>query len=84
MGTKGETVMPFELANCEETLLGEIANQCFKRLDVAKTYCLALRSSEARTVDWGKVNRAIIARWSVSGLNWIKTQAYSGKCFGGP
>ncbi len=69
----------FELAACTATLLGEIANPETKRLDVAKTYCLALRSSEQ--TDWKAVNAAIIARWSFHALNWIKERAHSGKCF---
>lgn len=69
----------FELAACTSTLLDEIARPESKRRDVAKTYCLALRSSEP--TDWRAVNTAIIARWSVSALNWIKKQAHSGKCF---
>jgi hypothetical protein len=71
----------FELAACEATLLREIAAPECKRLSVAKTYALALRSSERDRVNWGKVNRAIIDRWSVSALDWIKTQAHTGKCF---
>jgi hypothetical protein len=68
--------MRIELANCEQTLLTEIANPVFKRADIAVTYGLALRSSEARTNDRAMVNRAIIARWSFSALNWIKKQAW--------
>lgn len=71
----------FELAACETMLLEEIANPVMKRRDVAKTYALALRSSERATVDWAKVNRAIIERWSTSALLWIKNQAWSGKAF---
>src|SRR5262245_33385515 len=63
-----------EMANCENQLLGEIANKQFKRRDVAQTYWYAMNSSEK--VDWAKVNKAIIERWSVSGLNWIKAQAW--------
>lgn len=73
--------MPFELAGCQGVLLDEIANPKMKRLDIAKTYRLALESSERRHIDWFKVNSAIIARWSFSGLCWIKEQAWSGKCF---
>jgi hypothetical protein len=75
--------MPFELADCEAHLLREIADPAMKRKDVAQSYALAMKSSERDSVDWGKVNRAIIARWSQSALNWIKEQAWSGKCFGG-
>ena len=70
-----------ELANCEQTLLAEISSPEFRRIDVAKTYALALRSSEASLVNWGEVNRAVIDRWSASALNWIKKQAHSGRCF---
>jgi hypothetical protein len=73
--------MRIELADCQGVLLDEIADPKMKRLDVAKTYCLALRSSERDTIDWTKVNEAIIARWSKSALLWIKERAWSGKCF---
>lgn len=68
-----------ELACCTQTLLGEIAMPEMKRNDVAKTYALALRSSEE--TDWSAVNRAIIERWSMHALTWIKTRAWSGRCF---
>lgn len=73
-----------EMADCEATLLAEIADPAFTRKDVAKTYALALRSSERERglIDWSKVNRAIIARWSPSALQWIKQKAWSGKAFG--
>lgn len=60
-----------ELADPEGQLLEEIANPALKRRDVALTYRLAVHGSQDR-VDWGKVNRAIIARWSVPALEWIK------------
>lgn len=71
----------FELAACESTLLSEIAMPECKRRDIAKTYRLALESRERDSIDWRKVNAAIIARWSVSGLVWIKTQAITGQAF---
>ena len=70
-----------ELCDCENLLLREIADKSLKRRDVAQTYALYLRSSERGKVDIAKVNRAIIERWSLSGLEWIKQQAWSGKCF---
>ena len=73
--------MKLELACCEATLLSEIAEPTAKRADVAKTYALALRSSERDSVDWAKVNAAIMARWSRSALEWIKEKAWSGKAF---
>jgi hypothetical protein len=71
--------MKFELANCTRTLLDEVARKEAKRLDIAKTYGLALRSSYP--TDWRAVNEAIINRWSMSALEWIKKQAWSGRAF---
>ena len=71
-----------ELANCEATLLHEIENRRMKRADIALTYRLTLQSSEWKDVDWAKVNRAIIGRWSLSSLNWIKRNAWT--AFGVP
>lgn len=65
-----------ELADCENTILSEIGNKAFKRRDIALTYSLALRSSERVAINFARINSAIIERWSVSGLNWIKTQAW--------
>lgn len=62
-----------------QTLLDEIARKRTTRKDVAKTYALAIRSSE--DTDWTAVNKAIIGRWSLSALKWIKGQAWSGRCF---
>lgn len=72
-----------ELACCESVLLREISTPELTRRQIAQTYRLALCSSEARErlIDWGKVNRAIVERWSPHALNWIKEQAWSGKCF---
>ena len=72
--------LTIELVNCTRTLLDEIACKEAKRLDVAKTYALALRSSYP--TDWREVNRAIIERWSRSALEYIKKMAWSEKAFG--
>ena len=68
-----------ELCCCTQVLLEEIAMPEMKPKDVAKTYALALRSSEE--VDWKAVNTAIMERWSKHALVWIKERAWSGKCF---
>lgn len=73
--------MRIELAACEATLLSEIHDRRMKRRDVAKTYRLAMESSECDQVNWAKVNEAIIERWSMHALEWIKEQAWSGRCF---
>lgn len=68
-----------ELADPEAQLLTEIADVTMKRRDVAMTYRLAIRACRAPsdvTVDWHKVNLAIIERWSMAGLTWIKRFAW--------
>ena len=74
-----ENKMKIELADCTNAILREIDNPRLYRKDIAMTYALALRSSEE--VDWAKVNKAIMNRWSSSGLKFIKEQAWSGKCY---
>lgn len=65
-----------ELINCEATLMEEIANDFFKRDDIAQTYALALRSSERETINWKRVNDAIVARWGLAALTFIKVRAW--------
>ena len=71
--------MIIDLADPTGTLLQEIENSKCTRNVVAKTYALALLSTVE--TDWARVNRASIARWSLSALEWIKARAWSGKCF---
>ena len=59
-------------ADPEGQLLEEIANPAIKRLDVAKTYRLILFNGGAERVNWRTVNTAIVDRWSMSALEWIK------------
>jgi len=63
-----------ELRMCEKIILDEIANKVFKRNSIALTYALAMMSSEK--VDWAKINQAIVERWSLSGLEYIKKRAW--------
>ena len=65
-----------ELADPEGDLLQEIADPVMRVADVRLTYRLALRSQDR--VDWGKVNRAIIERWSLRTLSSIKSWAWRG------
>jgi hypothetical protein len=60
----------------ERRLLKLIANPSMNRRDVAVTYRLAMRDAQD-CVNWTEVNKAIIVRWSVSGLKWIKEFAWS-------
>lgn len=73
--------MKMELIDGENTILREIANKELHQRDVAQTYRLIQESGECETVDWMKINLAIIERWSKSGLNRIKESAFTGKCF---
>lgn len=66
--------LQLELFCCTDVLLNEIAHKECKRDDVAAIYALAILSSEK--TDWKAVNAAIMKRWSVSSLNYIKTLAW--------
>lgn len=68
-----------EIYDAENVILNEIEDKSFKQVDVAKTYSLIMMSDV--DVDWVTINRAIIRRWSVSGLERIKQLAWSRKCF---
>lgn len=68
------TDLRIELAFPEQVLLDEIADPRMTRDDVLLTYALAMQSSEA--VDWRKVNEAIVARWSMSALRYVKEGAW--------
>jgi hypothetical protein len=46
-----------------------------RRQDVAQTYAAAIVYAPD-AVEWATVNAAIIERWSVSGLSWIKSRAW--------
>jgi hypothetical protein len=70
--------MIMELAAVESVIENEI-KQGLSQKQIAQTYALGLRSSWP--TDWARVNKAILAKWSPSGLNRIKEMAHSGKCF---
>jgi len=63
-----------EMLDCQETILNEIQHKECKRKDIALTYYLCMKSSE--NIDYAKVNKAIIERWSFSGLGYIKELAH--------
>lgn len=74
------------LCNCEGVLLLEAGTKGITRKSIAMTYRLAMeqeKDPDGEKIDWEKVNRAIVERWSLSGLKFIKNLAWSGKCFGG-
>ena len=64
-----------EMVDPQRVILEEIANKKFTRNSVALTYAFCLRQREE--VDFGIVNRAILERWSRSGLEYIKKKAWN-------
>lgn len=71
--------MHVEMIDPQGQILREIADKRMTRDDVALTYAFAIRQSVARQsarVDWTLVNHAIIERWSLSALKYIKTAAW--------
>jgi len=67
----------FLMADCTRTVLAEIAEKLPQR-EVAKSYGLALVSAAhgGDNPDWSAINRAILDRWSMSGLERIKREAW--------
>lgn len=62
---------------CTETICEEV-KRGLKQNDIAVTYAMALTSSSrgVDNPDWEKINKAILARWSMSGLERIKKRAW--------
>ena len=61
-----------------EDLLREIRDRNAKQRDIALSYALAINCEPHvdYDIDWPSVNRAIIKRWSQSGLQRIKKMAW--------
>lgn len=66
--------MRVDLVDPQRQLLAEIVDKRMTRDDVALTYAFAIRQQDE--VDFPTVNRAIIERWSLSALKYIKTAAW--------
>ncbi len=62
------------LVDPQGQLLRDIADKRMTRDDIILTYALALRTMGE--VDWPKVNHAIIDRWSIAALRYIKDGAW--------
>lgn len=54
-------------------ILNEIEDRAFNRKVVSDTYAILIQKGHR---DFKQINEAIIQRWSMSGLLWIKTQAW--------
>lgn len=66
--------MNAKIVGAEEIIMCEIADETTKRDNVALSYALGIASDE--DIDYGKINRAIVARWSFSALDYIKRKAW--------
>ena len=64
-----------EMMFCEETILQEIADKAFTRDDVALTYAFCRDAKESQNVNFRTINEAIVKRWSLSALEYIKENA---------
>jgi hypothetical protein len=63
-----------EMVNVEGTIEMEIAAGAARK-SVAMTYAFGLRQKDK--IDWARVNKAILVRWSPRGLHWIKERAWA-------
>lgn len=63
-----------ELMACEMVLMQDIAEPTCTQKSLAITYAMAICSRDKP--DWLKVNKAIIDRWSVRGLENVKKMAW--------
>ena len=66
--------MTFEMVDPQAVILREIQEYKLVQKSVALTYVFCIRQQSE--VDFGVVNRAIIERWSMSGLKRIKKMAW--------
>lgn len=66
--------MIVSMVDPEGQLLREIADKRMTRDDVKLTYAFAIR--QADEVDFAKVNAAIIDRWSMAALRYVKEGAW--------
>jgi hypothetical protein len=68
-----------ELVNPQATILAEIADRRLTRDDVAMTYAFCIRQSGPwgnDEIDYAVINEAIMERWSLSALKYIKEKAW--------
>lgn len=71
--------MRVELVNPQATILAEIADRRLTRDDVAMTYAFCIRQSGpwgSDEIDYAVINEAIMERWSLSALKYIKEKAW--------
>ncbi len=64
------------LVCCTQVICDEVAAGCTQN-DIALSYAMALKAKMqgADDPDWGVINRSILAKWKMSGLERIKKRA---------
>lgn len=66
---------------CPESVIENEIEQGLTQKQIAQTYALALLKPDCdKTVDWKRINAAIVKRWP-KGLERVKKLAWSGKAF---
>lgn len=72
--------MRVEMVDPQGTILREIEDKRMTRDDVAVTYAFCILQSGGGqgdgSIDYVAINRAIMDRWSLSALKYIKTAAW--------
>lgn len=66
------------LVGCTDVIMQEVACKESTQKDIALTYAMAIKSQAdgADTPDWPAINRAVLSRWKMSGLERIKKRAF--------
>lgn len=69
--------MQINLVCCTQVIQQEIKSGCTRK-GLALTYAMAIRSEAqgADKPDWPTINRAILSKYTISGLEWIKKRAW--------
>jgi hypothetical protein len=69
-----------ELVDPQGTIMREIADPKMTRDDVATTYAFCIRQTgtgwSRNGIDYAAINKAIMDRWSLSALKYIKEKAW--------
>ncbi len=64
------------LATWEARLIHYVGIWHYRRRDIIRLYAAALRSDDAHTIDWARIDKAIADRWSSFSLGHIKRHAH--------
>ena len=60
----------------EGIILKEIQDKTLHQINISLTYRSAIGAHQMANIDWKKINKAIIKRWSKSGLLRVKKMAW--------